>query len=126
MLWEAKKYGARVALYGRKINNAEHQLTFVRYLRALADEEIEPVEAVRAYHSDLKKLNIRPHRSLEQDLLPSATAQSYGGTPQPAGPAAAPRPDSSPAPRSEEPDFSRMTPAEKVQWNLARWRRILD
>ena len=34
MLWEAKKYGARVALYGRKINNAEHQLTFVTYLRA--------------------------------------------------------------------------------------------
>ncbi len=33
MLWEAKKYGARVALYGRKINNAEHQLSFVKYLR---------------------------------------------------------------------------------------------
>ena len=30
MLWEAKKYGARVALFGRKINNAEHQLTFVQ------------------------------------------------------------------------------------------------
>ena len=33
MLWEAKKYGARAALFGRKINNAEHQLAFVRHLR---------------------------------------------------------------------------------------------
>ena len=39
MLWEAKKYGARVALYGRKINNAEHQLSFIQYLRAVADDE---------------------------------------------------------------------------------------
>ena len=42
MLWEAKKYGARVALYGRKINNAEHQLTFIQYLRAVADDELSP------------------------------------------------------------------------------------
>ena len=54
MLWEAKKYGARVALYGRKINNAEHQLSFVKYLRAVADDQLEPAEAVRAYHGDLQ------------------------------------------------------------------------
>ncbi len=30
MLAEAKKYGARAALYGRKINSAECQLAFVR------------------------------------------------------------------------------------------------
>src|SRR5439155_1703075 len=29
LLAEAKKYGARVALFGRKINNAENQLAFV-------------------------------------------------------------------------------------------------
>ncbi len=40
MLWEAKKYGARVALYGRKITNAEHQLAFIQYLRAIADDQI--------------------------------------------------------------------------------------
>ena len=50
MLWEAKKYGARVALYGRKINNAEHQLSFIQYLRAVADDELRPEEAVKAYH----------------------------------------------------------------------------
>ena len=53
MLWEAKKYGARAALYGRKINSSEHQLTFVRYLRAIADDQVLPEEAVRAYHGDL-------------------------------------------------------------------------
>jgi hypothetical protein len=70
MLWEAKKYGAHAALFGRKINCAEHQLTFVSYLRRLADGEIAPMEAVRAYHADLEKLKIRPTRSLEADLAP--------------------------------------------------------
>jgi len=68
MLWEARKYGARAALFGRKINNSEHQLTFVRFLRELADGNIEPEEAVRAYHGELQKLNIQPQRSLEADL----------------------------------------------------------
>jgi hypothetical protein len=71
MLWEAKKYGARAALFGRKINVAEHQLSFVHYLRLLADDEIEPEEAVRAYHGDLAKLGITPMRTLTQDLEPS-------------------------------------------------------
>lgn len=70
MLWEAKKYGARAALFGRKINNAEHQLTFVQYLRWLADGETVPAEAVRSYHSELQKLGIRPHRPLADDLQP--------------------------------------------------------
>lgn len=68
MLWEAKKYGARAALFGRKINNSEHQLSFITHLRALADGNAEPVEAVRAYHGDLEKLRIKPHRSLSDDL----------------------------------------------------------
>ena len=68
MLWEAKKYGARAALFGRKINNAEDQLTFVRFLRALADGQIEPDEAVRAYHGELQKADIKPNRPLQDDL----------------------------------------------------------
>lgn len=71
MLWEAKKYGARAALFGRKINNAEHQLSFVAQLRALADGQIQPAEAVRAYHAELERLRIKPHRPLAEDLLPS-------------------------------------------------------
>lgn len=138
MLWEAKKYGARAALYGRKINSAEHQLTFVRYLRAIADDQVLPEEAVRAYHGDLQRLKIRPSRSLEEDLQLTATAQSYGGTPpaQPAaaasaasggnGSSSAAKPAAPVAGAAQgEPDFSKMTQAEKVEWNLARWRRIL-
>lgn len=68
MLWEAKKYGARAALFGRKINNAEDQLIFVRFLRLLADGEILPERAVRAYHGELEKADIEPHRPLADDL----------------------------------------------------------
>jgi hypothetical protein len=68
MLWEAKKYGARAALFGRKINNAEDQLAFVELLRALADGNILPEQAVREYHGRLQTAGIPSHRSLEDDL----------------------------------------------------------
>jgi hypothetical protein len=71
MLWEAKKYGARAALFGRKINNAEHQLSFVKQLRALADGQVEPKEAVKAYHADLDRMKIKPVRSLAEDSAPA-------------------------------------------------------
>ncbi len=74
MLAEAKKYGAHAALFGRKINTADHQLSFVSYLRRLADGEIAPAEAVRAYHADLEKLKIRPSRSLADDLVATQLA----------------------------------------------------
>ena len=131
MLWEAKKYGARVALYGRKINNSEHQLTFVKYLRAVADDQVGPEEAVRAYHADLAKLGIRPYRPLEDDLRKTETAMSYAGSsaPRPAAAgsprAPAARTGETPVPPVDEPDFSKMTPAEKARWNIDRWKRIL-
>jgi hypothetical protein len=123
MIWEAKKYGARVALYGRKINSAEDQLTFVRYLRAVADDEISPEEAVRAYHAELRQRNVRPHRTLEEDLTRTDTAASYGGgRARSRGSAGSP---AAPARPAAEPDFSKMTQAEKIQWNLDRWKRII-
>ncbi len=125
MLWEAKKYGARVALFGRKINNAEHQLSFVQYLRAVADDQMAPEEAVKAYHAALEKLGIRPHRLLADDLQKTETASAYSGT---TSPGRKPHPASK-APASKKaagtPDFDKMTPAEKVQWNLDRWKRIV-
>ena len=131
MLWEAKKYGARAALFGRKINNAEHQLSFITYLRGLADGEIEPVEAVRAYHGDLERLGIRPYRPLAEDLQQTAATLSYGdsGTKTKPGASSSTATSTSPsqtATSGSDPDFSSMSPAEKVQWNLDRWRRILD
>lgn len=118
MLWEAKQHGARAALFGRKINNAEHQLTFVKYLRLLADDQIEPVEAVKAYHGELQELNIAPHRPLADDLQATAAAMSYSGN------------STAPVKRAafaapSEPDFSKMTQAEKLEWNRKRWDRIL-
>jgi hypothetical protein len=68
LLAEAKKYGARAALFGRKINNSEHQLSFVQFLRSIADGQISPEEAVRGYHGALEKLRIKPIRSLQEDL----------------------------------------------------------
>lgn len=76
---EAKQHGARVALFGRKINAAENQLAFVRHLRAVADEQVAADEAVRAYHGELQSLGIQPHRALEADLVRTATASAYGG-----------------------------------------------
>ena len=68
MLWEAKKYGARAALFGRKINIAEDQLSFVAVLRALADGDVSPEEAVRDYHGRLQSAGIPARSSLEDDL----------------------------------------------------------
>jgi len=86
LLAEARKHGAKAALFGRKINNSEHQLTFVQFLRWLADGQIEPEEAVAAYHAALQKLGIRPYRILEKDMELTNPAVSYpGGGPSPAG-----------------------------------------
>src|SRR5687768_16623410 len=80
LLEEAKKYGARAALFGRKINNSEHQLTFVHFLHAIASGQIKADEACRAYHGELQKLNIKPYRALKDDLELTTTATSYAGT----------------------------------------------
>jgi len=76
-LSEAKKHGARVALYGRKIKDAEHSLTFVRFLRAVADEELGAEEAVKAYHGELQKLGVPPRRPIERDMELTAPELSY-------------------------------------------------
>src|SRR5262249_12583847 len=80
LLAEAKKYGARVALFGRKINNAENQLAFIHMLRLTADDEIWAEEAVRAYHGVLQKLGIRAHRSLEEDMQLQTNVMNYAGS----------------------------------------------
>ncbi|MBW3539169.1 MAG: hypothetical protein KY476_02770 [Planctomycetes bacterium] len=79
LLYDAQKHGARAALFGRKINNAESQLAFIEFLRHIADGLIEPVEAVRAYHAVLERLHLQPQRPLEEDLALTSAALSYGG-----------------------------------------------
>ncbi len=142
LLHDAKKHGARVALFGRKINNAECQLAFVEFLRLIADGQIEPVEAVKAYHSVLQKLGIPPHRSLADDLAQKTDSMNYSGsTTTVSAPAAAAKSVASVAngsrapsatrastPRESgenaNPDFARMTPAERLAYHRQRLDRM--
>lgn len=67
LIYQAEKYGARVALFGRKINLAEDPLSMVRHMRAVASGHIKPEEAVRSYHGDLAKAGIKPLRDIAAD-----------------------------------------------------------
>ncbi len=79
LIHDAQKYGARVALFGRKINNTEHQLAFIEMLRLITEGKISPEEAVRAYHSILAAKNLKPKLTLEKDLELTDQAMSYDG-----------------------------------------------
>lgn len=149
LIHDAQKYGARVALFGRKINNAEHQLAFIEMLRLITDGKISPEEAVRAYHGILQNLKIRPNRSLEDDLVLTDQAMSYGGgegkpkvfvpvgepaTAENRIPKAKDRNSSLPVeqtsangswPKLESgaPDFDRMTSAQRATYDESRLKR---
>jgi hypothetical protein len=142
LLSEAKKYGGRVALFGRKINNAENQLAFVRLLRWIADGEISAEEAVKAYHGVLHQLGVKPYRSLEGDMVLQTNVMSYAGNGKTISAPSAPKPTFGfgsknragvtpsrihvPQPAADgEPDFTKMSLAEKVAYQQARWKRIL-
>ena len=68
LLHRAERHGARVALFGRKIQRAESQLDLVGLLRPVLRGELGPADAVRAYHDALAKAEIAPRRTLEADL----------------------------------------------------------
>jgi hypothetical protein len=68
LLHQAERHGARVALFGRKIQHAESQLDLVSLMRPVLRSELSPADAVRAYHDALAKAEIAPHRDLEADL----------------------------------------------------------
>jgi hypothetical protein len=147
LIHDAQKYGARVALFGRKINHAEHQLAFVEMLRLITDGRLGPEEAVRAYHGVLQGKGIPPHRPLEQDLELTDQSMSYDATaarraavPVRDNPlaAAAPKPpatiagSATPPPGAAaawptlptgRPDFSRMTSAQRAAYDRDRLTR---
>lgn len=145
LIHDAQKYGARVALFGRKINNAEHQLAFIEFLRLITDGKVAPVEAVRGYHGVLEKLKIKPHRTLEQDLQVTDQAMSYdgraasrvtvpvgggakpataapkeGGSEKPCDPKASPQ---WPCRADGKPDFDAMTNAQRTAYHTWRLQR---
>ena len=68
LLHQGEKYGARVALFGRKINLAEAPLAIVAMMREVVDGNLSPQEAVKAYHGELQKQRLKPQRPLEEDM----------------------------------------------------------
>ncbi len=111
MLEEARKYGAKIALYGRKINNSEHQLAFISFLRLIADGEISAEEAVKGYHGVLQKLAITPYRPLDEDLQLTNPVMAYGGNKSQVTVAGRSMPT------KNRTDFSKMTAQEKLVYN---------
>jgi hypothetical protein len=142
LIHDAQKYGARVALFGRKINHAEHQLAFIEMLRLITDGKLSPEEAVRAYHGVLQGKGLKPHRPLEKDLELTDQSMSYDGRANKRStvtvqnnPTAASRPetgnrkseigseDAWPQLAGGQPDFSKMNSAQRRAYDAARLGR---
>ena len=142
MLADARKYGARVALYGRKINNAEHQLAFIEFLRLIADGGISAEEAVHAYHGVLQSKGIQPQRSLDEDLVITNQAMSYDNTARSKSTIIVKKPEpsskvqpSSPAGKTTtsalwpvksngQPDFAAMTADQRLAFYTSRLKQV--
>jgi len=150
LIHDAQKYGARVALFGRKINQAEHQLAFIEILRLITNGKLSPQEAVRAYHGVLQAKKIQPRLPLEKDLELTDPAMSYDAsgsqrhsiqvpakpasltrtpsaevtnpTPRKVSPGTAPSPPELDWPRRNDgsPDFANMTSAQRRAYDLRR------
>lgn len=68
LLARAEAHGARVALFGRKIQHAESQGALVALMREVLERRMDPVAAVRAYHVSLARQGLGSVRPLEADL----------------------------------------------------------
>jgi hypothetical protein len=125
LIHDAQKYGARVALFGRKINNAEHQLAFIEMLRLITDGRISPEEAVRAYHGVLQGKNIQPKLPLEKDLELTDLSMSYDGATAARATVstAASTASSWPTSPTGAPDFEKMTKDHRRAYDKDRLTR---
>ena len=65
---QAEQAGARVALFGRKINLSESPLELVRLMRSVIEEQLTAEQAVGVYHDHLSENGITPQRTLQADL----------------------------------------------------------
>src|SRR6267142_1931941 len=141
LIHDAQKYGARVALFGRKINNAEHQLAFIEMLRLITEQKISLEEAVRAYHGVLQAKGIKQKLPLEKDLELTDQSMSYEGNRTRratievrSNPVAATNPPPPPVtansisgdwpkPAKGAPDFSKMNPLQRLAYDQLRLRK---
>lgn len=67
LVHQAEQAGARVALFGRKINLSESPVLLVSIMRKVIAQELNPADAVDAYHDGLRGAGIVADRSLQQD-----------------------------------------------------------
>ena len=74
LLKQGEQAGARVALFGRKIQRAESQSDIVRLLRPVIEGSMTPDEAVGEYHKALAEKKIVPNRTLTVDRQTTETA----------------------------------------------------
>ena len=65
---QAEKHGAKVALFGRKINFAESPVKLVELMRAVVEGDLTGAEAVKAYHDHMAKNRLMPDRPLAEDI----------------------------------------------------------
>lgn len=140
LIAEAQKYGGKVALFGRKINNAEHQLAFIECLRRIVDGQVSAEEAVHVYHGALQGLGIKSIRSLEDDMALTNPIMSYasssvsvpnilGGTVSTSSLTPAAKPsngDGQAYPRKScgAPDFAKMSPGQRASYHKQRLARL--
>ena len=68
LISRAERAGARVALFGRKINLAQNPIDLVRLMRVVVAGDLSAAEAVRAYHGSLQQQRITPLLPLDADL----------------------------------------------------------
>jgi len=79
LLAQGEKAGARVALFGRKINLAESPLDLVALFRPVLQGDITAADAVKSYHATLAKKNLAPKRSLSDDMaITESVLEGYG------------------------------------------------
>ncbi len=66
---QAEQAGARVALFGRKINLAESPVELVKLMRSVIEGNQTAEQAVVAYHEHLAESSIKPKRTLKADNM---------------------------------------------------------
>jgi DhnA family fructose-bisphosphate aldolase class Ia len=67
LLSQAEKAGARVALFGRKIQKAESQLTLIKIMREVVEGKIDAKSAVKKYHDSVESLGLTVKTKLSED-----------------------------------------------------------
>lgn len=71
LIHQAEQAGARVALFGRKINLAESPIDLVRLMRQTIEQKVTPEAAVNEYHKILADKGLTPQRKLANDMAVS-------------------------------------------------------